>query len=174
MLENSILLSRKKLTTLAKRRLPTFCSFRNVFWTKGFRIIPENIWLRLPPPTSSRILQRLFTRESIQRSKNLFKQNPNDSSTGLLNYSLDLKRISEHFRFVISRRYSISEMVKVWLERLKHRRKRLREEFQTRGNGGDLTVLLPQIKKESAKVSFWADKYFFLIQSFASTAFAEE
>ena len=83
------------------------------------------------------------------------------SSTELLNYSLDLKRISEHFyalSFPGDSKHS--ETVKVWLERLK----RLRGVSNSREVMVATLLFLPQIKEESAKVSFLEliEKYFFI------------
>ena len=83
------------------------------------------------------------------------------TSTALLNYSLDLKKVAENFyalSFPQDSKYS--EDVKLWLERLK----RLRGVSHSREVMIATLFFLPQFKDESARLKFLEliEKYFFI------------
>ncbi len=83
------------------------------------------------------------------------------SSTALLNYALDLKRVSENFyalSFPEDSKYS--EQVKLWLERLK----RLRGVSNSREVMVATLLFLPQFKDDHSRVIFLEllEKYFFV------------
>lgn len=95
--------------------------------------------------------------------KRIYANNAVDrlNSTALLNYALDLKRVSENFyslSFPEDTKYS--ETIKLWLERLN----RLRGVSNLREVMIATLLFLPQIKDEDQKILFLEviEKYFFI------------